>query len=268
MGAFLYVFWMYWVHFTIIFSGGTIMNWLWGLGGVILALLLVLLLAVFLLVLLFPIRGHLQIYKTQQDDHILLEVRLFAGMIKIKREIPFVKLEASFRRILIKSNVKKKTVVGAGGQAGMQQTVQQDDQNPALTILTIDKIQHWYHLYQSMKDELKRMSPLILRFVKTIKVDGLTWTTVVGADEAPEAGVLAGVLWALKGCAVGMLYHYLTVVQTPSISVQPSFNGKTLHTQVNCIFHIWVGQAIGAGFKLGVFMLREGLPWQNIRSKG
>jgi hypothetical protein len=244
------------------------MMWSWGLGKTILTLFLVLGSLLFILILLFPVRVLVFFEKQDENEQIRLEVCLFGNLIKIRRHIPYVKISFADGQLQVQSKIHEETAVKGGMGNDSSESQLHQDAYPSWIHVSVETIQRWYQWYARWKEFLARIQPYIVRILKTVRVDELTWQTSVGSGEAPETGFLAGALWAFKGCVLGVLYHYLTVQTQPQIQVHPNFNRKTLHTQIHCIFHVWLGQAMVAGLKLGVLLVREGLPWQNIQSKG
>ncbi|UOF89876.1 DUF2953 domain-containing protein [Fodinisporobacter ferrooxydans] len=239
------------------------MNWLWGGIALLLALL-------FFCVIL-PVSVRVQVLKQEQLERIYVELRMLFGLIRIHHEIPFVTLKQMFRTFSFQSKIKQKILVGSTGVTNNKhkdQSMTYESHTHSSITVTVEKIKEWFQILQSVRDFLQQYNSMLLRMLKMIHIDKWHWKTAIGTGDAAEAGILCGGLWAVKSSVTGILYHFLTVKEKPVIEVYPDFHRRLLQIQFDCIIHIWVGQAIVAGVKLGYIWLRGGLPWQNIQSKG
>ncbi|HZK18417.1 MAG TPA: DUF2953 domain-containing protein, partial [Clostridia bacterium] len=81
------------------------------------------------------------------------------------------------------------------------------------------------------------------------EVERIEWRTDIGMEDAAETGLLAGLLWMLKGVVVSHLRNRSGDIRTNSVVVVPHYDCAQFATDVNCIFTLRFGHIMLAGLK-------------------
>jgi hypothetical protein len=102
---------------------------------------------------------------------------------------------------------------------------------------------------------------VVKKFTKKIHVRKLEWITSFGVGDAAHTGMLAGVIWGLKGNFIGLLYHYTQVEMKPKLIVNPLFTQLYSETNIACMLSFRIGHAIIAAIRL----LKQ---WKKLRKGG
>lgn len=73
-------------------------------------------------------------------------------------------------------------------------------------------------------------------------------------------GMLAGLLWGLKGVAFGLLGERMTFRQRPLVRVIPDFENVALRTTFRCIVRVRLGDIIARG--VAASRRKRGASWK------
>lgn len=224
------------------------MEWVWAS--------LVVLGAILAAICLFPVHLYIRFARKDEQDQIEIRIKAMLGLIRYTIVMPVVDLVTiTNRQVQIRTKTKKG--IGEGHKKS----------RPLMTI-TIDKIRAFFELQVLLKEKLHQFMPHIRSATKVFHIEKLYWKTEIGVGDAALTGSATGIILAIKGTLLGILSRFFSLQQKPSFSVQPYFHTAYFRTQVDCIIRFSLGQAILAGIKLFIYLLREGKkPWRIIRSK-
>lgn len=171
------------------------------------------------------------VYKTGESE-LSINVR-FWKFIRIRKEIP-IEIDAEHLRLITeeKTNLNKKKV---------KET--EKDYKPADFMERIKK-------FQRMLEQIYHANLVIKKFLSKIRVKSFKWHTKIGVKDASITCVLAGVLWSIKGSAVGIIAHWMKLMDQPDIQIQPEFQKEVLQTDIHCMISFRMGQAMYAMIQL------------------
>lgn len=108
----------------------------------------------------------------------------------------------------------------------------------------IDKIKELIQMLHSFHSA-------VILLLRKINIHCLHWTTHVGTGDAATTGMAAGALWGVKGGFIGFITEKGRLYVEPDIRVIPHYEQRCLHSQIDCIVSIQIGQAIHAFLTLG-----------------
>lgn len=93
---------------------------------------------------------------------------------------------------------------------------------------------------------LQSFRSVVNLLLSKINIHCLHWTTHVGAGDAATTGMAAGALWGVKGGITGFVTEKGRLYGKPDVRIIPHYEQCCLHSQIDCIVSIRVGQAIHA----------------------
>lgn len=106
----------------------------------------------------------------------------------------------------------------------------------------------------SRKKKRKRagigLTPLVLDFLKKVYIRHFTWHTAIGVSDAAHTAQLVGMIWALKGSVLGLVFRFMNLKCRPNVSVQPNFQQPLFRLFFSCMITFRIGHAIIAGLKV------------------
>jgi hypothetical protein len=194
---------------------------------------------IFLMVLLFmiviwfsKIRIGLYVKKDGVNDRIKIEIGLLYGLIPLRREIPFIRVEPA--------GIQVKQTLESGNTTLNQQ-------NSRITSRKIKKLQ--YDAKQLI-ERVVNFHQIIKRFLAKVKIRKLVWKSRIGTGDAAETGVLAGLIWGIKSGLIVVVRRFMDVEEPPKITVTPAFMQACFYSEFECSIHFRCGHAIVAGFSL------------------
>ncbi|MDG5787005.1 DUF2953 domain-containing protein [Evansella sp. AB-P1] len=91
---------------------------------------------------------------------------------------------------------------------------------------------------------------IVRKFMKNVSVNEFYWETQMGAGDAALTGSSSGILWAIKGNAIGIMANYMKLKTEPKIKIDPQFQQMVLKTAFKCMVSFRIGHAILAGIKV------------------
>lgn len=91
---------------------------------------------------------------------------------------------------------------------------------------------------------------IVRKFMKKTSIDDFHWTTKIGTGDAALTGSASGVIWGIKGNALGIITNYMKLKTTPEIEVLPDFQQMMLKTTFKCMVSFRLGHAMLAGLKV------------------
>jgi hypothetical protein len=210
---------------------------------------------VFLLILLTPVRISLFYGRVGENDHAVVEVAAWFGLIRWKYELPIVALKSSRIGPQLVAKVEK-----------VHTRTQEVDES--VEDVTGKQLKKMLHSFQDLLERVEDLQPVLKQMMKRLQCVRLEWHTSLGLGGAAETGALTGIAWGVKSVLIGVFSHAVTLRTVPRISVQPHWNRQIIRTQIRCILHFWLGHAMIAGIRI-LFRLRKGREqkWQTTPSR-
>jgi hypothetical protein len=202
-------------------------------------LVFILVIALILLLLLTTkLTISINYYHHNDNDDLQIEFRIWFGLIRYKKKIPFVKIDENSPSIIIKS---KSAMGNDDNVENTEYDVKQFTKNDFL------------ENYRRMNFLLKKvvhLHTIIKKFLQKISINKFEWQTMIGVGDAAHTAIVTGVLWSIKGNMTGLLSQYFKLKVMPVISITPHFQANVIQTRVSCIFQFRIGYAILAGLKM------------------
>ncbi|WP_416151498.1 DUF2953 domain-containing protein [Salipaludibacillus sp. HK11] len=87
-------------------------------------------------------------------------------------------------------------------------------------------------------------------FLAKAEISKFQWKTHLGLEEADKTGTGCGFVWIVKGTFIGLLAHYMRMVDEPKVQVVPHFQNLLVATSFQCMVSFRIGYAIHMGLKI------------------
>ncbi|MFC9776011.1 DUF2953 domain-containing protein [Paenibacillus chitinolyticus] len=235
------------------------------IGGIITAILLVMVLAA-VLAMLSSVQLTLYWNRVGENDEMYVQVRALYGWIKYRFNVPAMQFNNLVDGLTLKIN--------------------QTDQNKMdITKKSKSRIDKAYikAFYREGKDLLRHTQGLNAWFKQTMsafRCTELKWSTGVGAGDAVQTAILAGTVWTLKSAVVGLLTKYVPLSAVPKLAVNPQYNRTAFQIQFVYVIQAKAG-ALGlsgcrliyrifrtpGGMRAWFKLLRQVIPGDRTRAK-
>lgn len=214
------------------------------LGWIIAAIVLVV-----ILLYVTPLRIAIIYGRISENDRLTLEVSAWFRLIRLRYEFPLIRLKGS----------------EDGPKISAKMETEKDETEKSITG---PKVKKWYQNVQLMLERVHDLQPIFKKMLSRIRCVELDWHTTLGSGDAAETGALTGLVWGAKSMVVAFFSHNISFHTTPSISVEPIWNGKCIRTRFTCILQFRLGHAMVAGIRI-LFRMRKGReqPWQTTPSR-
>lgn len=199
-------------------------------------LILVILFLLFLFIIFTKLTILAEYHHHNDNDDLKLEFRIWFGIIRYRRHIPLIKVDDDSPSIIVK------TEKPADGNEQSSDT--------GIKQITEDSVKSYLEKAKDFLHKVSGLKVIIKKFLMKIKIKKFEWHSLIGLGNAAHTGIAAGGLWAIKGSALGILSHNLSLVAEPHISITPHFQATVIQTRISCIFQFRIGHAILAGLKL------------------
>lgn len=186
-----------------------------------------------------------------------MKIRALFGLVSLRYDIPLIQFISLTRGVQVKVGEENKNIP-------------MEDKEDDATI-TWEKINNSYDKFMKFLSEVSDYFYWLKQTMAKIHVTEFNWYTRLGIGEAPETAIATGMAWAVKSTVAGWLFQFVKLRKAPQLSVVPMYNRTLFSTELSCITKIRTGNAIIAGLKLLVRMIKAkgGIRrWQNILSKG
>jgi energy-coupling factor transporter transmembrane protein EcfT len=209
-----------------------------------LIIILIILLFLFILIIFSKITIYLKYYHHKDDDDLKIEVRLWFGLIRFKKQIPLIKVDNNSPSVILKGTGKSN---------------EETQNNEEIKKITPQKLINSLKNFKEILEHVFQLNSIIKNFLKKVSIQKFEWQTAIGVGDAVYTGVAAGALWSIKGAIVGLLSNYLSMKEMPKLMVHPNFQQMITSTDLSCMFQFRIGHAMLAGLKL-VKWWKGGLP--------
>lgn len=201
-------------------------------------LILVMVLLILIMIWFSKIRIGIYVKKDGVDDRIKIDIGLLNGLIRLRREIPYIRVESDGIQV--------------------KQTLESGDTtlNKQKSWITSRKIKKFQYEAKQLIERVVGFHQIIKRFLAKVKIRKLTWNSRIGTGDAAETGVLAGLIWGIKSGLIVVVRRFMEVEEPPKITVNPSFMQACFYSEFECKLHFRCGHAIMAGLALLINWIR------------
>ncbi|WP_096202677.1 DUF2953 domain-containing protein [Bacillus sp. FJAT-45350] len=197
------------------------MTWIWISAAIILFLLL------FLAITKITVTIS---YVHNADDDLLNIVVKAWGIRLYKLSAPLIKIDENSPSIIVEE----------------EQEIGSVEQEKKVKI-TVDYIIKEIRKMRDFLEHVVGFHTIVRRFLGHITVHKFEWKSLIGVSDASHTGIVAGVVWSLKGGIVGIVGNYMKIKEKPIIMIQPHFQAMISKTDLKCIISFRIGHAIKAG---------------------
>lgn len=204
------------------------MIWVIGIGIALLILLI--------LVLITKVNISIHYSHRQDDDLLTIKARVW-GIPVYRIEVPEISFDEDSSSLVY----KQKKQAAKMKQQKSKKKVTKDD--------LLSKMKDFHRLLERVVG----LHRIVRRFLSHIMIKELQWHTRIGMEDAAATGIAAGGAWMVKGNVVGLLDHYMQLVEPPQYSVEPNYEGSNSQTNLSCMISFRLGHAMGAAFQIVKF---------------
>lgn len=218
------------------------------LGWLVIAVLVLM-----ILLMITPIQVTLYYNRSGENDHLVLSLVAWYGVIRRKYEMPILFL---------------KQTEGGPQVVAKVETIQRGNKvKESVRDFTRKQVKRWYHNYRDVLKKVRDLQPLFNKMCRHIRCTDLEWHTLMGTGQASETGALTGIIWGVKSMIVGIVSHTITLHAMPKMSVQPVWNQAIIQTELRCELHFYLGIVLITAAKM-MLRLRKGRQrkWQTTPS--
>jgi hypothetical protein len=202
----------------------------WLVVGLIILLLLIILITITKLTIL------ISYHHSQDDDQLNIKVKAWFGLIRYKKSIPLIKIDDDSPAIVY----KEKTQIGEKADS---------DNNKTKKFSAKDFIDGLHDMKQLLI-HIVSLHRIMRWFLRKVSIKKMEWRSVIGVGDAATTGMLTGALWSVKGGLLGLISNYMRLIDSPILSITPSFQKAVSQTKFQCMIQFRIGYAMLAGIKL------------------
>lgn len=192
----------------------------------VLALIVVAITAVAVLFIMAPLRLRIKYQRLERQDHLVLTLGPFWGLLPFKITVPFFNLVLQPGKRMLELKAR------AGEREGLSTKT-------AHNKIIIPSIRRIYILLKRWWPLLRAVRPGLRYLTARVRLRRLNWRTELGFDDAAQTGQAVGAAWALKGMLLSAVYMTLSPGQvSPRVQVQPDFNRAKLYLDLDCVIEL------------------------------
>lgn len=211
------------------------------------------LLAIILLVVVSFVQIEVYFHRQHQDDEIQIKVVALYGLVKIRFNIPVIKIKQRYPGVEVQ----------AEAEAAKSDIASVKIRN-TITPNTI------MQLFQRARKRIREVYGLLewtKQTLQYVRCEQIQWQSKLGTGDAAETGVLTGVAWGVKTSILGFGLKYLDLRTIPKLNVVPLYEQRHFYSELHCILRIRVAHAMLQGIRFIPRWIKgkggEG-KWQNI----
>lgn len=112
-------------------------------------------------------------------------------------------------------------------------------------------------LHAKMEQKKFQYHSLLNTLMPSVTIKKLIWQTEFGTNDACSTGIVAGILWSIKGSVSAFVQEKCKMAVKPHINVIPHFQMLGLESELDCIALIKMGKAIRIRKKYKQIMLQQ-----------
>ncbi|MFJ5965248.1 DUF2953 domain-containing protein [Bacillus sp. NPDC093026] len=191
-----------------------------------------------ILLILMKVTISLEYSHANDNDHIALKVTTLYGIVRLKKEIPMVRVNMEDQTIDIREKKMAKSETPSHKDESEHKKVGKRDMKQVL------------HQMERITKEIVDLNQIMRQFFIHMKIVSLHWTTWIGFHDAALTGVAAGGVWSVKGALLAFLQEHLTFKHKPVYEVIPAFQHNVSKTHFTCIAYFRIGHAMVAAIRL------------------
>ncbi|WP_337019599.1 DUF2953 domain-containing protein [Oceanobacillus massiliensis] len=129
-----------------------------------------------------------------------------------------------------------------------QDLTARDSKLPAFGDISFRSLPEKIKEFHSYLNEINRTMEGVLQ---KVRLHHFKWITTGGTGDAFTTGMASAGVWTVKGMVTGFFMRRFQVKCKPFIHVEPNFQQRFLHSEVDCMVSMRLGQAMYTFIKLG-----------------
>lgn len=202
-------------------------------------MILVVLLLIFCLLLLTPVRIEIIYRRQEQEDHAEVVVSFWFRWLRLRWMLPQMDWQGLTKGLEVETNQKQSIEI------------------------TKERLEQIKERTDRLVDLIPEFLRNIRRFLRHVHFTHFHWSTVIGTGEAMETGLMSGLLWAIKTNLYTFLNQVIPFDQPPEMEVVPRFAQSVFSTSFQSIICFRMGYAILAmTHVLRQYWKRRRITWQ------
>jgi hypothetical protein len=212
--------------------------------------------AVWILILLIPVRINLFFQRENKDDFMTIRVNTFFSIVRFQIEVPFLK-QSTPLDLTVEAEIK----------AGEDELVREEHEKVSVFDISPEKVkQHLAFIHKN-----RQALWFIARYMsRAVTVESLGLRLQGGTADAAQTGLLVGMFWSVAGGVLALAEQKLKFRKRPIFRLEPDFG----HTPVfNVRLDTTVSFRIGHISLVGLILLAAKIRgsdkkiWKNIQSR-
>jgi hypothetical protein len=202
-------------------------------------MILVVLLLLFLLFILTPVRVEIVYWRQEQKDYAEVVVSFWFRWLRFRRTLPQMDWQGLTRGLEMKTDKKQKVQI------------------------TKDRVEELKENMNQMIDLIPDFIRNLRRFFRHVHCSQFHWKTVIGTGDAMETGMISGLMWTIKTNLYTFLNQWIQFDRLPEFEVVPHFTQSVLSISFQSIIRFRMGHAILAmSHVLRQYWKRRRITWQ------
>lgn len=208
--------------------------------------ILIMLLLIYGLLFLIPIKIKVIINGLDSDDEILILFSTILDLVQYKLCIPYLKVldgSVEFSELTTKAkfvNENKNLKTKNSGESYI-----------------FEKFKKRLQKIEDFSKYIALLRPMVYSLLQKIHMKNFRWTTEIGSSDAAVTGILTGMLWIIKGQFFSFIKEIFRI-EDVFINIKPYFNKLIFKTELFCIISIKIGHIINVGIKIAYILILKG----------
>lgn len=192
-----------------------------------------------------------------KDDQVMVEFKALWGIIKIRIDIPTLKLAnwgkgVIFKKEQINENANEET------QASSNQVNKR-------------VIKNYLNKFKQLQMNTIQLGSWIKQTLGRIECTSFRWNTRIGLNDAPVTASMVGIAYALKSMLVGYGIHFVQMKgNIPQMSVMPQYNTWDFSTEIQFTCRVRIIHLLSAliGLLIRIMKVPKGFQvWKSVLLK-
>ncbi|MEI4789133.1 DUF2953 domain-containing protein [Bacillus sp. FJAT-53060] len=197
-----------------------------------------------ILLIFMKVTISLEYSHANDKDYLALKVITLYGIVRLKKEIPMVRVNKEDQTIDIREKNMDSSKTPSNEKESIHKKIDKGDMKQIL------------HQIERIAKEIVDLNRIMRQFFIHMKIVSFHWSTWIGFHDAALTGVAAGGVWSVKGALLAFMQEHLTFKHKPVYEVIPAFQHNVSQIHFTCIAYFRIGHAMLAAIRLLVHWLK------------
>lgn len=176
----------------------------------------------------------------EQDDHFFLRVYALRGLFSYDVKVPVAEVDWQDEMVWFESELKE-----TQGNKRIQTVFERHVVKKVVDFICYHP-RRFRHILQSMEKTVRQARVVIRELQAKVRCDQFICQIHFGLEDAALTGIIAGVLWSVRGLALAALRSRMSFGTCPVCLITPVFGQDILRVELECILRIRLGNLINA----------------------